>query len=286
MADAIGASGRTSASLGFDADGHPLSAPPPSPPTTQGAAAVGGIGALGLGAAARRHQADPGPDGKRVLDGSRGAGPADARGGIDPHAGLDRRSLLTRIGVASAVAWTVPAIVSLPSAAAASGPPGPCGGCQAPALVNPDAETGDLTGWTGVDAGVQTWLSTNTLPPLGAGLRTFVIYGPTGSLAQSVTVPLACTTGGHAYTLGFVYSAAFDATALRAEVEFLDGANASLQTDSVVLASTPNPNPPPGFVTATGSLTGSVPGGAASATVRFLATDWDAVVDKVTLTFC
>ncbi len=287
MADAIGASGRTSTSLGFDADGHPLPGPPTTPPT-QGAAAVVGLGAL---AAARRHRSgdprvgpptDAGPTPTDTEPAGSEPTPGEPEGS---RSGLDRRSLLTRIGVASAVAWTVPAIVSVSSAAAASGPPSPCGGCQAPALVNPDAETGNLTGWTGVNAGVQTWLSTNTVPPTGGGLRAFVVYGPTGSLAQTVAVPPACTTGSHTYAFGFVYSAAFNGTALRAEIEFLQGAT-PLQIDSVLLGSTPNASPPPGFVTAPGSLTGSVPNGADSATIRFLATDWDAVVDEVRLTFC
>jgi hypothetical protein len=296
MADMLGASGRTPSSPGFDADGRPLPA---------AGAAVGAAGLLEL---ARRRRSDrpptapPSPpegiagaavepDGNRdaAVDVNRnhdGDGDGDEIAPVDRRP-LDRRALLTRLGVASAVAWSAPTILSMPAAAAATDPTGPCFGCQAPALVNPDAETGNLTGWTGLSAGVQTWLSTNTVPPLGAGLHCFVIYGPTGSLAQTVGVPPACTTGAHTYGLGFVYSAAFTATALTAQIEFFQGAT-SLQLDSVTLPSTPNPNPPPapGFVTAPGAVAGTIPNGADSATIRFLATAFDAVVDRVTLTFC
>lgn len=299
MADMVGASGRTPSSPGFDVDGRPLPA---------AGAAVGAAGALEV---VRRRRSDPPPSAtnSRPEDGADEAADPDlarSEGGLEEtgpdgddrgrrrrHEGdspadrrpLDRRALLTRLGVASAVAWSVPTILSIPAAAAATDPPGPCFGCRAPALVNPDAETGNLTGWTGVNAGVQTWLSTNTVPPQGAGLRCFVVYGPSGSLAQSVGVPPACTTGAHTYVLRFVYSAAFNATALRAQIEFYQGAT-SIQLDSVTLPSTPNPNPPPGFVTAPGTLSGTVPNGADSATIRFLATDFDAVVDRVTLRFC
>lgn len=288
MGNGRGVAGVPANSLRFDGSGRLVS----GLPSNRGQSSA----VLGLGAAAVVGQkvAGAGDEETDAQVGEAGVGPRSARdtaGGEMAAAGdgpttTDRRSALKKVAAGAAVAWTIPTVLTLTATAAVASGVAGCAGCGDPALVNPGAETGDLTGWTssGV-AGVLAWAVVNTVDPGGTGTWMFWVDGGS-DISTTVPVTTACAdTGAHSFLLGFIYAASDNATALTAAVEFYQGTT-PLATSSVVLPATPNPSPPPDYMTAPGSLAGSIPAGADSAVIRFTAGDVDALIDLVTMSFC
>lgn len=201
---------------------------------------------------------------------------------------FDRRSVLGAIGVGAGVAWVAPVVLTAPAGAAASVPE--CGTCVAPDLVNPGAETGDVTGWTGT-AAAHVWpFYANVTPQPGSGSYLF-LFQQSQDLSQAVGIPQDCGSGTHSYTLGFDYLVSHFPVgpgAMTLEVELAAGPTV-LQTDVFDLPTAVLDNPGPGlpFVPTPTSRSGTIPSGADSLTVRITShAAAPAVVDRFTLSFC
>ena len=205
----------------------------------------------------------------------------------------DRRRFLSKVGVAGAVAWVAPTILSTPAFAAATDQtpptePPPCISCNAANVVNGSFERG-LAGWTATGTVLLEQYSTFVSdPPPGAGGNFAVVADPVlvgfppneGTLQQSLDIDRACV--GLPFTLSFLSGVAQPALGELPlyRVQFT-GTGGDLVGDPFTLSPATMDDP---FHFIPQSISGTVPDDAIGVTVSF--TGSDSAIDLVDFTIC